>query len=35
MPKTADGKPDHNKAMTGPDLVQFVDLMENPRKLGQ
>ena len=26
MPKTADGKPDHNKALTGPDLVQFVDL---------
>jgi type I restriction enzyme M protein len=26
MPKTADGKLDHHKAMTGPDLVQFVDL---------
>mgnify|MGYP004702032223 CR=1 FL=1 len=25
MPKTADGKLDHHKAMTGPDLVQFVD----------
>lgn len=25
MPKTADGKPDHHKAMTGPDLVAFVD----------
>lgn len=25
MPKTADGKIDHHKAMTGPDLVQFVD----------
>lgn len=25
MPKLADGKPDHHKAMTGPDLVQFVD----------
>lgn len=25
MPKTADGKLDHNKAMTGPDLVKFVD----------
>lgn len=26
MPKTTDGKLDHHKAMTGPDLVQFVDL---------
>ncbi len=26
MPKTADGKLDHHKAKTGPDLVQFVDL---------
>lgn len=26
MPKSADGKLDHHKAMTGPDLVQFVDL---------
>lgn len=26
MPKTAEGKPDHHKAMTGPDLVRFVDL---------
>ena len=25
MPKTLDGKLDHHKAMTGPDLVQFVD----------
>lgn len=25
MPKTTDGKLDHHKAMTGPDLVQFVD----------
>lgn len=25
MPKTADGKLDHHKAMTGPDLVKFVD----------
>lgn len=25
MPKTPDGKPDHHKAMTGPDLVRFVD----------
>ncbi len=25
MPKTADGKLDHHKAMTGPDLVQFVN----------
>ncbi len=25
MPKTADGKLDHHKAMTGSDLVQFVD----------
>ncbi len=25
MPKTADGKLDHRKAKTGPDLVQFVD----------
>ncbi len=25
MPKTADGELDHHKAMTGPDLVQFVD----------
>lgn len=25
MPKTADGKLVHHKAMTGPDLVQFVD----------
>jgi len=25
MPKTADGKLDHHKAMTGPDLVQYVD----------
>ena len=26
MPKTVDGKLDHHKAMTGPDLVKFVDL---------
>ncbi len=26
MPKTADGKLDHHKAMTGKDLVDFVDL---------
>lgn len=25
MPKTTDGKVDHHKAMTGPDLVRFVD----------
>lgn len=25
MPKTPDGKLDHHKALTGPDLVQFVD----------
>ncbi len=25
MPKGADGKLDHHKAMTGPDLVEFVD----------
>lgn len=25
MPKTADGKLDHHRAMTGPDLVKFVD----------
>ena len=25
MPKTTDGKLDHHKAITGPDLVQFVD----------
>lgn len=25
MPKTPDGKVDHQKAMTGPDLVKFVD----------
>lgn len=25
MPKTADGKLDHHQAMTGPDLVKFVD----------
>lgn len=25
MPKTVDGKLDHHKAMTGPDLVQFVE----------
>jgi type I restriction enzyme M protein len=25
MPKTADGKLDHHKAMTGKDLVEFVD----------
>jgi type I restriction enzyme M protein len=24
-PKTKDGKPDHNKALTGPDLIDFVD----------
>ncbi len=24
-PKTGDGKPDHNRALTGPDLVDFVD----------
>lgn len=26
MPKGPDGKLDHHKAMTGPDLIQFVDL---------
>ncbi len=25
MPKGPDGKLDHHKAMTGPDLIQFVD----------
>ena len=25
MPKAANGKVDHHKAMTGPDLVKFVD----------
>ena len=25
VPKTADGKVDHNKAMTGNDLTEFVD----------
>ncbi|UUX93281.1 class I SAM-dependent DNA methyltransferase [Methanoplanus endosymbiosus] len=25
MPKDADGRPDHHRAMTGPDLVSFVD----------
>ena len=25
VPKTADGKPDHNKALTGNDLTEFVD----------
>ncbi|HYV94012.1 MAG TPA: N-6 DNA methylase [Chitinophagales bacterium] len=34
MPKTADGKPDHQKAMTGPDLVQFVDMKLFPYLAG-
>ncbi|MEP6951938.1 MAG: class I SAM-dependent DNA methyltransferase [Ginsengibacter sp.] len=34
MPKTADGKPDHHKAMTGPDIVQFVDLKLFPYLAG-
>ncbi len=34
MPKTPDGKLDHHKAMTGPDLVQFVDLKLFPYLAG-
>jgi len=34
MPKTADGKLDHHKAMTGPDLVKFVDLKLFPYLAG-
>ena len=34
MPKTADGKLDHHKAMTGPDLVRFVDLKLFPYLAG-
>jgi type I restriction enzyme M protein len=34
MPKTADGKLNHHKAMTGPDLVQFVDLKLFPYLAG-
>lgn len=34
MPKGADGKIDHHKAMTGPDLVQFVDLKLFPYLAG-
>jgi len=34
MPKTADGKVDHNKAMTGPDLIQFVNLKLFPYLAG-
>jgi type I restriction enzyme M protein len=34
MPKTADGKLDHHKAMTGPDLVTFVDLKLFPYLAG-
>ncbi|RIJ46308.1 SAM-dependent DNA methyltransferase [Maribellus luteus] len=34
MPKGPDGKLDHHKAMTGPDLVQFVDLKLFPYLAG-
>lgn len=34
MPKTSDGKPDHHKALTGPDLVRFVDLKLFPYLAG-
>lgn len=34
MPKTTDGKLDHHKAMTGPDLVKFVDLKLFPYLAG-
>lgn len=34
MPKTADGKLDHHKAMTGKDLVDFVDLKLFPYLAG-
>ena len=34
MPKTADGKLDHHKAMTGPDMVKFVDLKLFPYLAG-
>ena len=34
MPKGADGKLDHHKAMTGTDLVQFVDLKLFPYLAG-
>lgn len=34
MPKTPDGKLDHHKAMTGPDLVQFVDYQLFPYLAG-
>lgn len=34
MPKTADGKPDIHKAMTGKDLIDFVDLKLFPSLAG-
>ncbi len=34
MPKSGDGKPDHHKAITGSDLVQFVDLKLFPYLAG-
>lgn len=34
MPKDKEGKLDHHKAMTGPDLVQFVDLQLFPYLAG-
>jgi len=34
MPKTSDGKLDHHKTMTGPDLVRFVDLKLFPYLAG-
>jgi len=34
MPKTAEGKPDIHKALTGPDLVNFVDLKLFPYLAG-
>ena len=34
VPKTPDGKIDHNKTKTGPDLVQFVDLKLFPYLAG-
>jgi type I restriction enzyme M protein len=34
MPKTADGKLDHHKTLTGPDLVKFVDLKLFPYLAG-
>ena len=34
MPRTAEGKPDIHRALTGPDLVQFVDLKLFPYLAG-